>query len=100
MALADLDISQLSSFCALPQSSIQDLLDAPTAKLVQSLLRNISTRAQEFKGLESDRLRSSVEIENTIRTHESKNRTLKSQLDKANSEVTTLRQKWQTAGNV
>ena len=100
MAAAELDVPQLSSFCTLSPSSITTLLDAPTAELVRSLLQNISTKAREFKELESEKLKAGVEIENAVRGQESKIRVQKTQLGKANAELTSLRQQVEAAGSI
>lgn len=100
MAVADLDLPQLASFCSISQISINTLLDAPTAGLVRTLLRNVSTRAREYKELESDRLRCGVELETAIRGQETKTRNLKAQLEKVNSESVTLRQRLQAEGTL
>ena len=98
MAVAQLDVAQLSSFCSLPQQSIDTLLDAPTASLVASLLRNISVKADEYNDIVSEKLKLSVELENAVRGSETKSRVLKSSVDKGLKEATDLRQKLQAEG--
>ena len=98
MAAAQLDVTQLSSFCSLPQQSIDTLLDAPTASLVASLLKNISLKADEYNDVVSEKLKLSVELENAVRGSETKSRVLKGSVDKGLKEATDLRQKLQTEG--
>ena len=98
MAVAQLDVTQLSSYCSLPQHSIDTLLDAPTAGLVRTLLENISVRAYEHNECASEKLKLGVELENAVRGGETKNRILKSSIDKGLKEVTDLRQKLQVEG--
>ncbi len=101
MATAEvLDIAQLSTFCSLPQSSVQALLDAPTANIVRTLLQNIATKAGEFQEARSVKLKSSVELENAVRGGDAKNRLLKSSVDKALKESADLRQKLQDEGKI
>ena len=100
MATPELDIPQLSTFCSIPQASVNTLLDAPTAELVQSVLRNISARAKEYNELKSEKLRSSVELEAAVRGQETKNRALKTQLEKSHHEVGELQHKIQGQGNI
>ncbi|KAF6237874.1 hypothetical protein HO173_004075 [Letharia columbiana] len=95
MAVAQLDVAQLSSFCSLPQQSIDTLLDAPTAGLVRTLLENISVKAHEHNDLASEILKLGVELENAVRGGETKSRVLKSSIDKGLKEATDLRQKLQ-----
>lgn len=98
MAGAQLDVAQLSSFCSLPQHSIDTLLDAPTAGLVRTLLENISVRAHEYNELVSEKLRLGVELENAVRGGETKSRILKASIDKGLKEATDLRQKFEAVG--
>ena len=98
MAVAQLDKAQLSSFCSLPQHSIDTLLDAPTAGLVRTLLENISVRAHEHNELVSEKLRLGVELENAVRGGETKSRILKGSIDKGLKEATDLRQKLEAVG--
>ena len=98
MAVAQLDVAQLSSFCSLPQQSIDTLLDAPTASLVVSLLKNISVKADEYNDVVSEKLKLSVELENAVRGSETKSRVLKGSVDKGLKEATDLRQKLQAEG--
>lgn len=98
MAVAELDVAQLSSFCSLPQQSINILLDAPTANLVRTLLENISVRAYEHNDLASEKLRLGVELENAVRGGETKSRFLKGSIDKGLKEAADLKQKLQAEG--
>lgn len=98
MAVAQLDVAQLSSFCSLPQQSIDTLLDAPTAGLVLALLENISVKAHEHNELASEKLKLGVELENAVRGSETKSRVLKGSIDKGLKEATDLREKLQAEG--
>lgn len=98
MATAQLDIPQLSSYVALPHTTITTILDAPTAELVQTLLDKVSAKAREHDEIASENLRLEVELENAVRSGETKSRVLKSSVDKGLKEVTDLRQKLQAEG--
>ena len=100
MAASELDVPQLSSFCSISQASINALLDAPTAELVQKLLQNISVKISEYNDLDSERLRSGVELEASVRGQETKNRSLKTQLEKSHQEVKDLQQKLKVQGEL
>ena len=93
-----LDTAQLSNFCSLPQASVTALLDAPTANLVRTLLQNIAVRARELEEAKSDRLKSSVELENAIRGGDAKNRLLKSSVDKGLKEAADLKKNLEDEG--
>ena len=98
MAVVQLDVARLSSFCSLPQPTIDTLLDAPTADLVRTLLENLSLRIYEHNELASEKLKLGVELENAVRGGETKSRALKGSLDKGLKEATELRQKLQAEG--
>lgn len=98
MAVAQLNVAQLSSFCSLPQQSIDTLLDAPTAGLVRTLLETISLRAQEHNDLVSEKLKLGVELENAVRGGETKSRVLRGTIEKGLKEATDLKQKLQAEG--
>lgn len=98
MVLAQLDTAQLSSYCSLPQQSIDTLLDTPTADLVRTLLEKISVKAREHNELTSENLRLSVELENAVRGGESKSRVLKGSIDKGLKEAADLRQRLRIEG--
>ncbi|KAI4258699.1 MAG: hypothetical protein LQ352_001125 [Teloschistes flavicans] len=95
MATAEVDVARLSSFCALPQTSLESLLDTPTGDLVRTLLRNLSPRVHEYEGLKADKLKLHVELENAVRGGESKSRVLKNSIDKNLKENASLKLKLQ-----
>ncbi|KAL8907417.1 MAG: hypothetical protein Q9171_005859 [Xanthocarpia ochracea] len=95
MAAAELDIPRLSSFCAVPQTSLTTLLDTPTSDLVRNLLASLSPRIHEYDTLKAENLKLNVELENVVRGGESKSRVLKNSVDKALRETAELRQKLQ-----
>ena len=101
MATVDIDLPQLSSFCSLPESSLNDLLSSPTTRgneLVKTLLKNVASRLPEYSAIKSDNVKLGVELENVVRATESKTRLLKGSVEKALKEAVDLRQKLQLAG--
>ena len=99
MAAAEvLDIPQLSSFCSLPPTSINTLLDTPTVELVRNLLENVSAKAREYEETKSANLKLSVELENAVRGGESKARILKNSVDKRLKEAEDLNKRLQAEG--
>ena len=99
MAAMELDVPRLASFCSLPESSLNDALDAPTVELVRALLESISAKALEFDESQSKQLKLTVELENAIRGGDAKHRVLKSSLEKAQKDASNLRQNVQEEGN-
>ena len=99
MAAAELDIPRLSSFCAVPQTSLTTLLDTPTTDLVRNLLASLSPRIHEYDTLKAENLKLNVELENVVRGGESKSRVLKNSVDKALKETAELRRKLQGEGS-
>ncbi|KAI4095947.1 MAG: hypothetical protein LQ344_001328 [Seirophora lacunosa] len=95
MATAELDIPRLSTFCALPQTSLTSLLDAPTTDLVRNLLQGLSKRIGEHDELKSANLKLNVELENAVRGGEFKSRVLKNSVDKGLREAAELKHKLQ-----
>lgn len=98
MAAAELDIPRLSAFCAVPQASLNSLLDTPTSDLVRNLLASLSPRIHEYDGLKAEKLKLNVELENAVRGGESKSRVLKNSIDKGVKEAAELRRKLHEEG--
>lgn len=97
MATAEIDLPRFSSFCSLPQTSLTALQHAPTTDLVRQLLDGLFPRIREQDELKASTLKLNVELENAVRSGESKGRVLKSQVDKGLKEAAELRQRLQEA---
>ncbi|CAI7629797.1 unnamed protein product [Penicillium discolor] len=93
MAETAIQLPYLSSHYALPESTLTTLRQAPTVELVNQLLESISQKAHEFDELKSDKLRLEVELENSVRSNESKVKVLKASVEKGHAEVADLRKK-------
>lgn len=98
MTSSQLDIPQLASFYSVPEVSVVTLVDQPTAELVRGFLEAISSKVKEYNELSSKKLKAEVELENAVRGGESKARLLKTSLEKAQKENSTLRQELQNEG--
>lgn len=98
MATMELDISRLSAFCSLPQSSIIALRDEPTPELIRSLFTNIFNKAFELDEAKSQQLKLNIELENAVRGGASKARVLKSSIEKGQKEVVELKKKLELEG--
>lgn len=100
MADAAVELPYLSSHYAIPQATLSSLTEAPTVDLVNQLLQSITKKAREYDELKSDKLRLEVELENAVRSNESKIKVLKSTVDKGHAEVEDLRKKLHDSGNL
>lgn len=100
MAAATVDIPFISSHYSIPETTLTTLTQAPTVELVNQLLESITTKAREYDELKSDKLRLEVELENAVRTSESKIKVLKGSVEKGLAEIADLRTKLQEAGKV
>ncbi|KAJ5567691.1 hypothetical protein N7535_006997 [Penicillium sp. DV-2018c] len=99
MADTAIQLPYLSSHYALPESTLTTLTQAPTVELVNQLLESIGKKAHEFDELKADKLRLEVELENAVRSNESKVKVLKTSVEKGHGEVADLRKKLQEAEN-
>lgn len=99
MADTAVELPYLSSHYAIPQATLSSLTEAPTVDLVNQLLQSITRKAREYDELKSDKLRLEVELENAVRSNESKIKLLKSTVDKGHAEVEDLRRKLHDSGN-
>ncbi|KAJ5374639.1 hypothetical protein N7517_006645 [Penicillium concentricum] len=93
MADTAIQLPYLSSHYALPESTLTTLRQAPTVELVNQLLESINKKAHESDELKSDKLRLEVELENAVRSNESKVKVLKATVEKGHAEVEDLRKK-------
>ncbi|KAK4545903.1 hypothetical protein LTR36_002467 [Oleoguttula mirabilis] len=88
-----LDLPYLSSTYGVPEADIQTLIDAPTADLVREFLASLTTKGQEIEALKTEKIKVDVELENTVRTSETKVKAQKTQITKHAKEVEELRTK-------
>ena len=88
-----LDLPYLSTTYDIPEADLQILLDAPTAHLVGDFLASLTTKAYEFDALHADKLKVDVELENHVRTAESKVKAQKASVTRQAKEIEELRAK-------
>lgn len=100
MATATVDVPYLSRYLSLPQATLSTLVDEPTKDFVISVLQAIIKKAKEHDEIKAEKLRLEVELENAVRTADSKIRGLKSNLDKALGDVEQLRGKLTREGTL
>jgi len=99
MAEAVIELPYLASHYSIPEATLSTLTQAPTADLVNQLLQSITIKAHTFDELKSDKLRLEVELENAVRSNESKIKVLKGTVEKAHLEIEDLRKKLHESGN-
>ncbi|RMY82393.1 hypothetical protein D0861_07907 [Hortaea werneckii] len=86
-----LDLPYLSTTFEIAEPELQTLLDAPTADLVKDFLTSLTSKGQEYDSLKAEKLKVDVELENTVRTSETKVRAQKAQVTKHAKEIEELR---------
>ncbi|BDD55673.1 hypothetical protein MPDQ_000867 [Monascus purpureus] len=99
MAAATVELPYISAHYSIPESTLTTLAQAPTVELVNQLLEAIAKRARENDELKSDKLRLEVELENAVRSSESKIKVLKASVEKSHAEVEGLRQNQKESEN-
>lgn len=98
MADAAVQLPYLATHYEIPESTLSSLTEAPTIDLVNQLLQSITKKAHEHDELKSDKLRLDVELENAVRSNESKVKVLKNTIEKGHVEVQDLRTKLHESG--
>ena len=98
MATATVELPYLSSHYSISESTLSTLTQAPTVELVNQLLEAITNKAHENDELKSDKLRLEVELENAIRSTDSKIKVLKNSVEKGHVEVEETRKKLHESG--
>jgi len=98
MASAVVDIGYLSGYLDLPEPTLTSLLDTPTAELVRSVLEAVAAKAHEHDELVADKLRVDIELENAVRSSETRIEGLRSSVEKAQKNVEDVRTKLKEEG--
>ena len=98
MAAATVELPYLSSHYSIPESTLSTLTQAPTVELVNQLLGAISNKAHKNDELKSDKLRLEVQLENAVRSSDSKIKVLKNSVDEGHAEVEESRKKLHESG--
>ncbi len=100
MAAAAVDVPYLSAYLSVPQTTLTNLIDSPTAELVQVVLKKVAAKAREHDETNAEKLRLDVELENAVRGAESRTRGLKATVDKSLKEVADVREKLKEEGKL
>jgi predicted RNase H-like nuclease (RuvC/YqgF family) len=98
MAPAELEVGVLSAYLSLPQQTLDSALDSPTTELVHSVLEAITAKAREHNELAADKLRADIELENAVRSSETRIEGLRVSLDKSQKTVEEVRTKLKEEG--
>ncbi|KAK5004063.1 hypothetical protein LTR28_009389, partial [Elasticomyces elasticus] len=98
MASTSIDTAYIAVSYGVDEHSVQTLLDAPTTELVKDFLSSLTTKAKEFDETKAEKLRVEVELENTIRSGESRIKGLRVTVNKGLQESQELRRKLSEEG--
>lgn len=99
MAAVAVDTVYLSTFLNVPQQTLSSALDAPTAELVRSILDAVHIKGREYDELYADKVRVDIELENAVRSAETRIDGLRSTVEKTQKTVEEVRTKLKEEGN-
>jgi nucleoprotein TPR len=100
MAATDVDVGYLAGHLGLEQPVLTTLTTDPTPDLVSNLLQAVIAKAQEFDTLYADKLQTDIELENAVRSSESRSQASKSTVEKALKDLEEARQKVKEEGTL
>jgi len=95
-----LDVDYLSAYLSVPQQTLNSIVDEPTAQLVRAVLDAVIIRAKEHDELAADKLRVDIELENAVRSSETRTEGLRSSLEKSQRTVEEVRIKLKEEGEI
>jgi nucleoprotein TPR len=98
MAAAVVDVAYLSSYLSVPESTLSTFVDDPTRELVNAVLQAVTVKAKEHDEVNARKLHLEVELENAVRTGDSRSRGLKASVEKGLKELAELREKLKEEG--
>lgn len=98
MAAAVVDIDYLSAYLSVPQQTLSSVIDTPTAELVRAVLEAVTAKAHEHDELAADKLRADIELENAVRSSETRIEGLRSTIEKSQKTVEEVRTKLKEEG--
>jgi nucleoprotein TPR len=98
MATAAVDVDYLSGYLHLPQDTLATALDAPTAELVRSVLEAVTVKAREHDVLVADKYRVDIELENAVRSSETRIEGLRASVEQGQKTVEEVRTKLKEEG--
>ena len=89
---AAVDVGYIAGHLGLDQPVVTSLTTEPTVDLVTTLLQAVAAKAHEFDALYSEKLNVDIELENAVRSSESRTQASKDTAEKALKEVEAARQ--------
>lgn len=95
-----MDTGFIAASYSIPEPTVQALLDAPTAELVKTFLKQVEEKARDTEQLKAEKLRSDVELQSAVRSGNARAKQLKVSVDKGLKEVEDLRTKLATEGDL
>lgn len=98
MAAADVDVGYIAGHLGLDQPAVAALTTEPTVDLVSALLQAVAAKAHEFDALYAEKLQTDIELENAVRSSESRSQTSRATADKALKDVEEARRKLKEEG--
>lgn len=99
MAAGVLDVEYLSAYLSVPEQSLTSVIDTPTSELVRSVLEAITAKAREHDELAADKLRADIELENAVRSSETRIEGLRATIEKSQKTVEEVRTKLKEEGD-
>ncbi|UNI18014.1 Protein mlp1 [Purpureocillium takamizusanense] len=91
MAAADVDVGYVAGHLGLDQPIVTALTTEPTVDLVSTLLRAVAAKAHEFDTLYAEKLQTDIELENAVRSAETRSQTSRATAEKALKDVEEAR---------
>ena len=98
MAAAIVDVDYQSAYLSVPQQTLTSVIDSPTSELVRSVLEAITAKAREHDELAADKIRVDIELENAVRSSETRIDGLRASVEKAQKTVEEVRTKLKEEG--
>lgn len=98
MAAAVLDVQYLSAYLSVPEQILTSIVDTPTAELVRSVLEAVTAKAREHDELAADKLRVDIELENAVRSSETRIEGLRTTIEKSQKTLEDVRIKLKEEG--
>ncbi|EHK44644.1 hypothetical protein TRIATDRAFT_220313 [Trichoderma atroviride IMI 206040] len=92
MAAAEVDVAYIAGHLGLDQPVVASLTTQPTVELVTTLLQAVAQKAHEFETLYAEKLQTDIELENAVRSSETKSQSFKGTAEKALKDVEEARQ--------
>jgi nucleoprotein TPR len=87
-----MDTGYLAASYSIPEPTLTELLDAPTAELVKEFLRKAEEKAHESDSLQAQKLRSDVELESAQRSINVRAKQIQDSTTKHRKEIEELKQ--------